>query len=240
MPSLRARIAAYRARVRFAGQKALSYRRSVGRIHRSTGPSRPKGFRARLQKYNVHSYKRYATPISLTAAATSTAYNNVLYFQLAGVRGASELTALYDQYMITGVKVRFQMVTNPDSNYETNNVSNTNASNFYPKLFYTRDYDNDAVESTNDLRERNTTKMKVLRPNSVVDIFLKPAVRNLLYLDGVTAANSPLWHQWLDCSSSQVPHYGLKFSVDFNGFTTSDAYEFRIETIYYLKFKNTR
>lgn len=201
---------------------------------------RPRGLRAsRLLKYNVHSYKRMATPVTFTATYPTAAYNNSFSFSLSEVRGAGELTALYDQYMITGVKVTFQLINNPDANTAPF-TNTTNLSNVFPKLFYVRDYDDTGVEATNDLRERNNVQVKVLRPNSLITVFLRPAVRNQLYLDGITAANSPLWKQWLDCSSSTVPHYGMKFSVDFAGFNTQSDYQVRVEKTFYLKFKNAR
>lgn len=240
MPSLRARIAAYKARIRYAGQKAAFFRRKVGRFHKATGPSRPKGYRAKLAKYNVHMYKRWATPVLHTASFPSTAYNQQITFSLDQVRGASELTALYDQYMIVGVKVVFQLVTNPDADRKINETTNANASNFYPKLMFVRDYDNITIETPNDLRERNNMKMVVLQPNKTASVYVRPAVRNLVYLDGVTPATSPVWNQWVDCSTTTVPHLGLKFSVDFQGLSTAADYFLRVETCYYLKFKNVR
>lgn len=193
-----------------------------------------------LSRYNLHMYKRWATPLWQTATSPATAYNNVLTFDLSQVRNSSELTALYDQYMIVGVKVIFQLMTNPDATTWLNSSSNNNASNFYPKLFYCRDYDNATVETTNDLRERNNTKSRILRPNSAVSIYVRPAIRNQVYLDGVTTATSPIWKNWLDCSTTQVPHYGFKYSIDFLGLTTANDYNLRIEQVYYLKFKNSR
>jgi hypothetical protein len=204
---------------------------------------RPPGLRARAltasRLYNVHHYKRYGTQIHHSALGPITAYNGVNTFDLSKVRNPSELTALYDQYMITGVKLVFKLTTNPDAPFRLNQSAD-NSTNWYPRMFYTRDYDNDTVETSNDLRERNTTKMCILRPNKDIKIFVKPAVRNQLYLDGVTAATSPVWNQWIDCSTTQVPHYGLKWSLDFENHTVSQGYQFTIETIYYLKFKNAR
>lgn len=203
---------------------------------------RPRGLRAgRLLKYNVHSYRRMATPTLFDGSNPLTAYNNSFSFTLSEVRGAGELTALYDQYMITGVKVTFQLVNNPDANWSVNNAgTSNNGMNYYPKLFFVRDYDDTGVEATNDLRERNNVQVRVLRPNQQISFFIRPAVRNQLYLDGITAANSPIWKQWLDCSTSTVPHYGVKFSVDFLGFTTVTPMYIRVEKTYYLKFKNAR
>lgn len=210
----------------------------VRRVNKKTGR---RAYKLKTySRYNLHMYKRWATSLLQTASAPATAYNNVLTFDLSQVRNSSELTALYDQYMIVGVKVIFHLVTNPDASFRTNQSANNNASNFYPKLFYCRDYDNSTVESTNDLRERNNTKCKVLRPNSMVSVYVRPAIRNQVYLDGVTTATSPVWKQWIDCSTTQVPHYGLKYSIDFLGLTTANDFNITVEQIYYLKFKNAR
>lgn len=235
MPSLKSKIAAYRARSRYAGKRAAAKSRKMTRARRAPGRRA-----VSLQKYNVHAYKRWATPVYHQATFPSSAYNQQITFSLDQVRGASELTALYDQYMIVGVKVRFQLQSNPDSNTALNNTTLGNGANFYPKLMYVRDYDNITIETPNDLRERNNMQMKVLRPNSFIDVYVRPAVRNQVYLDGVTAATSPIWNQWIDCSTTTVPHLGLKFSMEFNGATTVQDFYLRVETCYYVKFKNVR
>lgn len=237
MVSLRARVAAFRARSRYAGKKAVSYARFAMRR-----PTRRRiGLRAsRLLKYNVHVYKRYATPATIDTSASSSSYDQSIIFTLDQVRGVSELTALYDQYMITGVKVMFQLVTNPDSDTTTNTTTVANATNFYPKLMYVRDYDNNTVETPNELRERNNMTMRVLRPNQIVSVFVRPALRNLLYLDGASVANAPIWNQWIDCSTTQTPHYGLKYCIDNLGNTALQGYRMRIEYQYFVRFKNVR
>lgn len=234
--STRSRISGYLARVRFAGKAARMKSRSVSRVAR-----RSRGRRAgRLLKYNVHSYKRMCTPTTIDTSASATSYDSSLVFSLDQVRGNSELTALYDQYMLTGVKVMFQLVTNPDSGTVTNSSTSANATNFFPKLFYVRDYDNTTVETPNELRERNNTKTRVLEPNKIVSVFLRPAVRNNIHLDGITPASSPIWKQWIDCSTTQVPHYGLKYSVENLGHNATQSYRLRIDYVYYLQFKNVR
>lgn len=215
----------------------------TGAMRRRRGGAmfRKPGLRARaLLKYNVHSYKRMATAVNYTMSSGATAFNNSFAMTLSDVRNSGELTALYDQYMITGVKITFQLIVNPDASQSLNSGTINNSNNFYPKLFFVRDYDDIGVEATNDIRERNNVQTRILRPNQNATFFIRPAVRNQLYLDGVTAANSPVWRQWLDCSSSNVPHYGCKFSVDFLGVTPVQDSFIRVEKTYYLKFKNAR
>jgi hypothetical protein len=206
-------------------------------------PPRKRGLRARAltqsKKYNLHHYKRWATPANISLLGPMTASSGSFVMSLSDVRNPSELTALYDQYKITGVKIRFKLTSDPNGIHRTNTVM-ANSANIYPKLLVVRDYDDNATETPNEMRERNNTKMYVLRPNSFIDIFIRPAVRNQLYLDGVTTASSPLWGQWLDCSSTQVPHYGIKYSLDYEGFNISQQFDLSIEKCYYISFKNAR
>lgn len=209
-----------------------------------------KGFRAYklrtktigLAKYNLHSYIRWANPDTLTVNVGSSQGNYSKAFSLSETINSSELTALYDQYQVCGVKIMFKLMNNPDAAITVPMSSGANYSNnLYPKLWFSRDYDNISTETVDELRQRNTTKCKVLRPNSMISFYVRPALRNQVYLDGVTTATSPIWKQWLDCSNSTVPYYGCKFAFDCDGVNvTNNPYQFRIEYKYYLKFKNAR
>lgn len=222
-----------------------SVRKYVG--SRRTGGKRISGSRAySLGKYNLHSYIRWATPDTLSINVGASQGNYSKAFSLSETINASELTALYDQYQVVGVKLMFKLMNSPDATSTVPNVSNVTSgtqqtNNMYPKLWFSRDYDNIATETVDELRQRNTTKCKVMRPNSMISFYVRPALRNQVYLDGVTTATSPMWKQWLDCSNSTVPYYGCKFAFDCEGLNvTNNPYQFRVEYKYYLKFKNAR
>lgn len=198
-----------------------------------------KGF----QKYNVHMFKRWATPDLLTINVGATQGNYSKAFALSETINNSELTVLYDQYKIMGVKVYFKLCTNPDGIHTNPNIigGTSQTQNMFPKIWFSRDYDNISTETVDELRQRNTTKCKILRPNSFVSFYIRPALRNQVYLDGVTTATSPMWGQWLDCSSATVPHYGFKAAFDCESFAVNGSpYQIRVEYKYYLKFKNAR
>lgn len=223
--------------------------RLAGVVARRRYSSR-KGFRAYklrtktigLAKYNLHSYIRWGNPDTLTVNVGASQGNYSKAFSLSETINASELTALYDQYQVCGVKIMFKLMNNPDAAITVPMSSGANYSNnLYPKLWFSRDYDNISTETVDELRQRNTTKCKVMRPNSMISFYVRPAIRNQVYLDGVTTATSPIWKQWLDCSNSTVPYYGIKFSFDCDGVNvTNNPYQFRVEYKYYLKFKNAR
>lgn len=237
MPLVPARkIAGYLARARFAGKAARTKSRGRSRTYK-----RSRGLRAStLLKYNVHMYRRFGTPDVLSLPSNTVSSITSYQFTLGAVTGASELTALYDQYQIVGVKMMFQLINNPDANRQMASDANNNTANIFPKIWLCRDYDDSGTETINALQQRNGTKCFILRPNQMIKYYVRPAVRSQLYLDGVTSASSPEWKKWLDCSTSSVPHYGVKVALDTNTVLVPQQYFIRIEYIYYLKFKNSR
>lgn len=237
----RKRIAAFLARSRFARKASFSNKR----VRRPTRRTRAYKLRS-LGRYNLHSYIRWANPDSTPHAGTQTAPGTTTTscytkaFGLSETVNSSELTALYDQYQIMGVKVMFQLVSNPDASTSINSGASSNHNNFFPKLWYVRDYDNATLESLDELKQRNNAKCVVLKPDRMYSVYVRPAIRNQVYLDGVSTATSPIWKQWLDCSTSTVPHYGLKWVIATEGFTPTQTWNVRVEYKYFIKFKNAR
>lgn len=232
----RARYAGYLARSRFSGKSSA---RVVRRKYTSVPLRRRPGLRAKLLKYNLHSYIRWGSTAEVSTTSGTVSYSKV--FQLSDTVNSSELTQLYDQYMIKGVKVKVQLLSNPDASMQpvSGSTTTSNALNWYPKLWYVRDYDNTALEAVDDLKQRNNAKCKVMRPNSFISFYVKPAVLNTIDVGDATTATAPIWNQWLDCSQSQIRHYGVKMAFD-NSYSTTQTWRYRIEFQYYLQFKNAR
>lgn len=221
------------------GKRALSRAETKSFTKKSKKVSSRKGTRS-LIKYNVHNYRRWGTASTITLTQNTTSAITSYVFTLGSVSGNSELTVLYDQYQIVGVKLVFQLINNPDGSRQLASDAANNLANSYPKLWLCRDYDDSGTESISALQQRNGTKCFILRPNEQISYFVRPAVRAQLYLDGVTPASSPQWDTWLDCSSSAVPHYGVKVAVDSNNVLYPQPFFVNVEFVYYLKFKNTR
>lgn len=242
--TLRSRLAGYLARRRFAPSV---YRGTIP-IRSGRSMRRKKGLRAMklsmrrigLRKYNLHSYIRWATPDSSVINVGNQSGSSAKAFALSDTINSAELTALYDQYRIKGVQVCFQLISNPDASTSTNSGASSNHNNFFPKLWFVRDYDNVALESVDELRQRNNATCIVMNPNKMYKFYIRPAVRNQVYLDGITTATSPSWGNWLDCSNSTVPHYGCKWVLAVEGFAATQTWNMRIEYKYYLEFKNAR
>jgi hypothetical protein len=196
-----------------------------------------------MKRLNEHSYRRFcdALPVDITAST----YSLGLVFKLDDVKGAADFSDLYDRFMLTTVVLRFKLVTNPDSTWILNaNPSNGSAlpTNWFPKLWYCPDYDDNASESLAVIKERAQTKCKVLRPNQIVKIVVKPAVTVQTYRTATSTGYAPKWKQWIDMANQDVPHYGLKFVVDCCGLDPNDTYPFKLEIDrqYYFTCKDVR
>lgn len=177
----------------------------------------------------VHRFIRGYEALNLTGSVAYTPYQNSFSTTLAQVANSSELTALYDQYMITYVKYMFYLEVDPSAQAA--------ASAIYPKLYTVRDQDDSVVLSQTEMRERANLQIRVLNPNRPVVIGYKPNLLTQQWYNGVTNGFTPAWSQWLDVSNANVPHYGLKFNVD--NFTNTN-YRLRVETRVWIACKNTR
>lgn len=220
----------------------LRSRASERRARRGT-MTRMRRSRMPMKRLNEHSYRRFcdALPVDITG----TTYSLGLVFKLDDVKGAADFSDLYDRFKLTTVVLRFKLVTNPDAAYPLNTTGTSaqpGPANWFPKLWYCPDYDDNASETLAQIKERAQTKCKVLRPNQIVKIAVKPAVTVQTYRTATSTGYAPKWRQWIDMANQDVPHYGLKFVVDCCGIDPQDSYPFKLEIDrqYYFTCKDVR
>lgn len=191
---------------------------------------------------NVHFFSRYTNDVRFTASDTTTSQGISVNFN--SIKGYAEFTALFDRYMITTVVFKFRLVNNPDAAVKLNDGTNSfyNQANWFPKLWYCPDYDDDLAETLQELQERCQTRYKVLRPNQEVKIAIKPAVSAQMYRTLTSTGYAPKWNTWIDMGQQDVPHYGLKICVDTSAQDPQEAQPFIIErtTKIYFKCKDVR
>lgn len=176
------------------------------------------GWKKRLSKsriglINVHSFRRWAATDQRLSGTGGTGYADV--FTLDKLPQYTEFDTLYDRYMITSVVVKFQLISNPDSAYFPGSSTTVNADNWYPKLWYYTDYDdNTAPTSLDDVKQVARAKHVVLRPNKEIKVVVKPAILAQTYRTSTSTGYAPVWKQWVDIANVDVPHYGLKYWMD--------------------------
>lgn len=207
-------------------------RRSIGVLHKA----RP------MISLNTHSYSRWTEP-------ETTNYNSQglpldFTFKFADIIASTEFQTLYDQFKIDYVMVHIQLVNNPDAAIAPNNdpAAVNNSTNFYPKLWYIRDFDGGSSETLSSIKERQGVKYMVMRPNATLKVKIRPMVAVQTYRTATTTGYGPK-RMFLDfVNGTEVPHYGLKCVFDTLGFNPPDTqpYKLRHEIKYYFTCKNVR
>lgn len=230
----------YRGTKSFTFRKGISKMRKVVRARKTLAVKRGMLTPSR----NCHSFRRWGAVERWDV--TSSQGLGAMSFSLNDVQGYTEFDNLYDRYMITTVVLRFRIINNPDATFALNqsgfNPSTGNPTNWFPRLFFCKDYDDNTAETLANLRERAKTKMIVLKPNQYYKVAVRPAVAMQTYYTTSGAGYAPKWNQWIDMSQNGVPHYGLKWCVDCSAVDPNDTYPFKleIEKQYYFKCKDVR
>lgn len=234
---------------------------------RSTPFRRPRGkygrsFRRKGSRFPTYKFHRYITSLG-TYSATSDLTAGSLPFSLypinapAGssfpysmaftfndVGNLTEFTSLFDRYMITGVKVFFHLISNPDVDTTQAAVGAVPSIQVYPRLWYATDKDDASLTTLAQLKEYGNVKCRVLRPNSVTAVYIPyPKVATQVNQTSGAVSAGVGKPQWLDCGYPNVNHYGLKFALDFGSITPTGAsqmFRVRLEAKYYFKCKDVR
>lgn len=227
-----------RPRSRSANRRKVKTRFARASIHIPRNRRVVRSKRRSSSGLRVHRFTRYGG--SAKTIQTTTEYDDTEVFTFNTIASYPEFSSLFDRYMITGVKVMFQLLTVPEDNYAIGSTSVANASNWYPKLWYCPDYDNDTAETVAMLKERIPTKCVILKPNKMVSVMVRPAILSQTYRTALTTGYSPAWNKWIDAANVDVPHYGLKYAIDLDGIGTATNFTVRIERKFYFTMKDPR
>jgi len=184
-----------------------------------------------------------ATSILLQTNGVSSC-STAFTFSLNDIPNVSEFISLFDQYLITGVMFQIKMITNPDALYIPSQSTNA-ALGFYPTIWYAPDHDDSATLTLAQIKEFDKARHKVLYPNRETNIMLRPTTLQQVYRTAATTGYACNFKRsWLDMAQTDIPHYGLKFVIDFEGLTmpatTDQRFQFKINAKFYFKCKNAR
>jgi hypothetical protein len=164
-------------------------------------------------------------------------------FKLTDVPNYAEYTALFDQFRIKTVVIKWspKQTTGVLMAYDsTNPVGQT----IIPNVWGAPDYDDDAAVNVEALKQYSHAKWwPITKPHTEV---VHPRVTTDVF-QGVTtayaAANKPVW---IDCAYPDTVFYGFKTAIELDSTTPvmdeADVPHFftQREVLYYLEFKNTR
>lgn len=75
----------------------------------------------------------------------------------------------------------------------------------------------------------------------MLNIMLRPTTLNNVFRTSTTVGFAEnRRRQWLDIAQTDIPHYGLKAVIDFEGLEPVGSFRFKINCKYFFKCKNVR
>jgi len=170
-------------------------------------------------------------PIVPEASLQTRAWN------ISNLPNIAELSRLFDQYRITGIKLQFSQTTNTSDTVNPGMVFGTSIN-----------LDGGATPATWDtLLQRSNTRVT---PWSSAggslprrSLFLRPRFPNIIQAvagggANATALGNP--KQWIDMAFLQVPHYGLDFGWYNPGNNINQPITVAITATYYLEFRKVK
>jgi len=163
----------------------------------------------------------------------STDVTGALEFKLNQLPNYADFGTLFDEYMITGVKIIFQPGFTSHAEYETATGGGTYIN--MPTIMTAIDYDDATAINKDDLLSNESSIIHA--PGQRVERFVKVKC-STAYWSGATATGyGSAQRQWLDTQGSPgVSHYGLKYVVSPGNAVTSDM-KIRAFVKFYLKFR---
>jgi len=190
----------------------------------------------------------YDTAVSVIGANASVSTSSFSFsFALSDIPSLGEFTNLFDSYMITGVMLQLKLVSNPDGAYPLNATTSSvtvNNANWFPTVWYVPDHDDNSTLTLAQIKEFEKARHKVLYPNRETNIMLRPTTLQQLYRSSTTTgyANN-MRRSWLDMAQTDIPHYGCKFVVDFEGQdlqATANQFRIKVNAKFYFRCKSVR
>lgn len=206
--------------------------RSRRRVKRVRWPTKSTSNVGRsMVRRQVYSFNRSCGLISQAQSiAVGGIWTSALGFTLNSIPNVTEFQNLFDHYRLTYVKLYFQLQLTPEAA-----AASTAA---YPVLYYARDYDDSLGPlSLDQLWEHGNMKRRVLQPNKLVTVGLRPATNSVVYRTALTNSYSPKWREWIDMANVDVPYYGLKFGVEN---WTTPGMGILVRAKYWFQCKNVR
>lgn len=237
------------ARIRRARVTTRRSRLGIGNTHSFTRWGVPSQYNSVTQQgsLNFNSNVTYSNGTIVTNASTSGVVEIPLstQFTFTDISGNSEFAALYDSYRLNGVKISIKMISNPDASYAAGNTPVNQYTNYYPTLWYVRDYDDVALMTLEQIREYKAVKHVTLRPNKEISIMVKPRVLRQVFNSSTNAGYEIALPKFIDMANNALPHYGLKMVLDFEGTsipinTVTNQWRFRVNYKYFFQAKDVR
>jgi len=196
-----------------------------------------------LPKNSIYNYRQVLSggsigPINsdvMQQSNTASFYNYV--FTIGDLPQFASFNALFDNYRINAVVMKFQRSTIPVTATSGLGTPGSNAI-----IAYVKDYDDgNALTTLDQAYEYQNCKIYPVSDinNKPIIVKIRPRYAVQLYQTSVSTGYKAQRGGWLDMSQSGVPHYGIKVALE-EYFDASYKQTFRVWATYYVSFKNVK
>lgn len=182
----------------------MSYRRRARKAYRMRR-KRAKVARGRVgaKAQPVHYFKRTRFYESALVIAPAVNQYQGVAFTLGDLPDVTDFTALYDQYKISKIEVKWLPRGNSSDVGSSGNIS---------RFFSVIDRDDDAVPSSIDQLTQYES-LKVTPTTATHARSFKPSMRLETATGLGTTANTIVGPKWIDVTNTNVKHYGVKIGI---------------------------
>jgi len=161
---------------------------------------------------------------------------NALTFQLSDIPGYTNFTAVWDEYQITGVTLKFVQpfdasiigAFNPVTGATTNVI-------IQPSLLTAADF-TDAVTPTESILLTHEDCIIHGQMDTPKMVSVKPVPLGALYQGAFTGYGRED-NQWVECNSAGVQHYGLKYGLVRGSNVPTINFPYIVWATYHLRFR---
>lgn len=168
----------------------------------------------------TYHFKRRAFLSNITSGILAIGQGQV--FKLSDIPDLADFTGLYDEYMITSIKLEF--------------ISSSIPTERPTWLMTLIDEDDVAVPANYDILNQNPkTRIRATGPSFTITF--KPKTQGALYNNGITTAYGARY-SFIDLAYTGVEHYGLKMFIGPTAVAGTSTYN--IFAVYSLAFRGVR
>jgi len=168
------------------------------------------------------------TNVTQTAGADNI---GVIDFNLSATDGYTDMTALFDEFMIDHVVVKFMPMYNAQPLAAPGTTLNC-------VLSTVLDYDDATTPTHAQMRQYATYKETYA--GEIHTRSIAPKINTILLNTGGALTAQGGRRGWVDCAYADVPHFGLKFCLSGGAAAQTLLQTYSVEVEYFLKFRITR
>lgn len=162
--------------------------------------------------------------------------SGALTFTLGQITDNSHVTGLFDQYRIRKVIITFIPRATEMAVSQPSTGSGTITK--IPLFITAKDMDGTSAP-TSILTLREHSQNQETASTKQHKWAFKPAVLGEIYRSGVSTNYSTKYDQWLDTSTTDIPHYGLNYFMEAGG-SLNSMYTYEIKSVYIVECKAQR